>query len=67
MGRGFDGLDYSLVGAAAAQGALHLRDDLSTRWPWVPAQERVRRQQHARGAKAALKRAVINEGLLQGV
>ena len=55
------------MGSAAAQVALQVRHDRITRGAWRRAQKRLGTQEHSRGAKTALKRAMIDERLLQGV
>lgn len=53
------------MGAAAAKIVFHMADDLVTRRSRIVAEQHIGVQQHARSAIAALKRAVVNEGLLQ--
>jgi hypothetical protein len=42
-----------------------MADDLVARRSWIVMEQLISVQQHARGAIAALERAVIDEGLLQ--
>ena len=53
--------------SAAAQVALQVRHDRITRGAWRRAQKRFGTQEHSRGAEAALKCAMIDKRLLQGV
>ncbi len=60
-------LDDALMGDAPAQASIHVLHHGLTRGARVLVQKSRRRHQHPRRAKAAVKCAVLNEGLMQGV
>ena len=59
--------DNLLVAGASAQIAVHEMFQLRFRRTRIFVEQRFRRQDHSRRAKAALKPAVFDEGLLQRV
>jgi hypothetical protein len=67
LGRSLNGLDDAWMSSASAQIVFHALDDVCLGRGWFFQQQTVSGKNHSGGAKAALKRIVLDKRFLQGV